>query len=252
MRRTLLILVAIATIVVVEIVWLAPATLVGSRVEQAGSGALRVADAEGTLWHARGMLIAGGTRLPVAWDLAFWPLLRGETRLHITPYAGTAKGPPRAEVQLRGTDFSVRDAEVVVPAPMIAAIAAVPPSWAVGGDVDIVASTFDWMPPANRGAARIVWRRARLTPPAGGDAVALGDVTLDLTALEDRVRGTVRNDGGDVRVQGDASLRAGEGTVLSLVLEPRGSATPSLVSALATLGARDGAGWRVEWRIPAR
>ena len=252
MRRTLLIVVALAAIVAVEIVWLAPATLVGSRIEQASASALRLADTEGTVWHARGMLVGGGARLPIAWTLELWPLLRGEARLHIAPYAGTAKGPPRAAVRLHGNGFSVRDAEVVIPAPMLAALAATPPSWMAGGDVDIAAASFNWMPPAGSGEARIVWRAARLTPPAASDAVALGDVTVALTAFEDRVKGTIRNDGGDLDVQGDVSVRPGEGTLLSLVLVPRESASPALRGALAAVGAGDGNGWRVEWRIPAR
>jgi hypothetical protein len=64
------------------------------------------------------MLIGAAARLPIAWNLELWPLLRGEARLHVAPYAGTAKGPPRADVRLHGNGFSVRDAEVVVPAPM--------------------------------------------------------------------------------------------------------------------------------------
>jgi hypothetical protein len=52
MRRALLIFVAIAAVVAVEIVWLAPATLVDSRLGRATPGAA-LADTEGTIWHAR-------------------------------------------------------------------------------------------------------------------------------------------------------------------------------------------------------
>src|SRR5512144_1519638 len=103
MRRILLIFTAVALVLAVEIVWLAPATLVDTRLQQASAGTLRLAQTEGTIWHARGILTSGGTRLPLAWNLDFWPLLGGELRLHIVPYAGTESGPPRADIRVSKT-----------------------------------------------------------------------------------------------------------------------------------------------------
>lgn len=252
MRRILLILVAIAAIVAVEIVWLAPATLVASRLEQATGGTLRLAQTEGTIWHARGMLVTERVRLPIAWDLQFWPLLRGEARLRITPYAGTVSGPPRADISLRTGAVSVRDAEVRIPAPMLAALAAVPEAWIVDGDISVDAAALEWTPPSNRGEARIAWLHARLTPPGGGGAVDLGTVTAHLTAEGGGMRGPVRNEGGELDVQGEVAIHAHDGTAIALRIAPRESARPALAGALAALGANDGSGWRVEWRVPAR
>lgn len=252
MRRILLIVAAIAVVVAIEVVWLAPATLVGSRLESATGGALRLADTEGTIWHARGMLVTERARLPIAWDLAFWPLLRGEARVRIAPYAGTTHGPPRAVLTLRSDSVAVRDAELVVPASMLATLAAVPPAWIAGGDFSVVATAIEWAPPASRGEVRITWQRARLTPPWGGNAVELGAVTAILTAQGDAIGGPVRTEGGELDVQGQVAFRAGDATTIALRVIPRGSTDPALASALQMLGAEDGAGWRIDWRIPAR
>jgi hypothetical protein len=135
---------------------------------------------------------------------------------------------------------------------MLATIAVVPPSWVVGGDVDIRATTFDWRPPANQGAARIVWNRAQLTPPGASGAVELGTVTIELTALGDGVGGPVSNVGGDLSLQGELAFRAHDGMDIKLALAPRDPGNAALAGALALLGAKDGTGWWVEWRVPAQ
>ncbi len=117
---------------------------------------------------------------------------------------------------------------------------------------ELTAQAFEWAPPANRGEARIVWQRALLTPPAGGDALDLGTVTLELSAHGDGVRGPVRNEGGDLSVRGELVFRTSEGAVITLALAPRESANPAVARSLAALGATETAAWRVEWRIPVQ
>lgn len=252
MRRTLLFLAAIAAIVAVEFVWLAPATLAGRRLEQATDGALRLADTEGTIWHARGMLIGGASRLPLAWDLEFWPLLKGEMRLRITPFAGTRTGPPRADLVLGGASVSLRDADVIVPAPLLAALGTLPAGWAVGGDVRLSAASFDWSATAGRGEARIAWSQARVTLASDANPVDLGTVNIGINANGNGVGGPIRNDDGPLSVQGEWRWRASEGAVATLTLEPRSPVDPALSHLLAALGPGEGNRWRVEWRHPAR
>jgi hypothetical protein len=222
--------------------------VLGSRLESATAGVLRLADTEGTIWHARGMLVADGSRLPIAWDLEFWPLLRGEARMRVSPYSGSAFGPPRADIRARVAGATATNVEMVVPAAMIAALVSPMRGWAAAGDLHIASATFEWSPPANRGAARIVWQRALLTPPTGGDAVDFGTVTLDLSAEGDGVQGPIRNDGGVLRMQGTLEWHASGSRRASVGLEPSSSPSPALAAMLATLGATPANGWRVEWR----
>lgn len=252
MRRTLLIVAAIVVVIAVEVVWLAPATLVGRHLEQASAGALRLVDSEGTIWHARGMLVGGGARLPIAWDLEFWPLLRGEARMRIGPYAGTTTGPPRAGLQFRTGSISAHDVDIVIPASMLAALAAAPAGWSVTGEVAFSAAALEWSPPASRGDLGLVWQRARLAPGAEGALIDLGNVSVALKADGDAIGGPIRNDGGALSVAGEARARSGEDTIVTLELAPRAGADATLEAALSALGPKRNAGWRVEWRIPAR
>jgi hypothetical protein len=252
MRRVLLVLAAVAAVVVAEIVWLAPATLVGRRIEEASAGALRLTGTEGTIWQARGMLAGGGGRLPVAWDLEFWPLLRGEARVRLRPYAGTPGGPPRADLAVHAGALSARNLDLVVPASLLGALARMPPGWSVGGDVRMTATAIEWAPPGSVGEIDAVWQGARLTPPSVGLAVDLGSVRVTGRADDDAIGGAIRNEGGALHVTGDWSVHVREGARVSVLLTPRPGADPALSDALAMLGPKVDAGWRVEWRNPAR
>jgi hypothetical protein len=252
MRRPLLIVAAIAVVTAIQIVWLAPATLVGRRLEQATAGALRLVDCEGTIWHARAMLVGGGARLPIAWNLEFWPLLHGEARIRIGPYAGTTTGPPRARLQLRTGSISVHDVDIVIPAPMLAALAAAPAGWSVTGEVAFSAAALEWSPPKSRGDLVLVWRRARLAPVTDGVPIDLGNVSVTLKAEGDAMGGPIRNDGGALSVAGEARARNGDDTIVKLELAPRAGDDSALEAALTALGPKSNAGWRVEWRIPPR
>jgi hypothetical protein len=252
MRRFALILAAIAIVVLVEVAWLAPATLVATRVEEASAGALRLTDTEGTIWHARGMLVGGSARLPLAWDLEFWPLLKGDWRLRIAPFAGTPTGPPRAMVLVRSGSVEARDVDILLPAAMLAAAVKLPRDWKVGGDVAATSASFDWSPPTSRGEFGIVWRQASVTLAPDGVPIDLGNVAIAAKAAGAAIRGPIANDGGALSVRGDWEFRAGIGTTVTLALALRDGADPRLPETLAALGPKSEAGWRIEWRIPAR
>ena len=97
MRRTLIIFVAVAAFAIV-VVATAPASLASLAVDRASHGVLKLADAEGTLWHGHGTLAAPRSlRLPIAWSIDAWPLARGEWHIHVL--STTAGGAmPRAEI----------------------------------------------------------------------------------------------------------------------------------------------------------
>ena len=251
-RRTVLVLLALVVIVVVEAVWLAPASLVDSRLTRVTEGAVRLADAEGTLWHARGNLIAGTARMPIAWRIEGWPILLGELRLHLMPGSGRADGSPRAIITFRRNSFSLRDLELRFPASVIATTTGRAPAEGVGGEVNVSAAALDWPPPGNRGEVRALWHAARLTFVAGAAPLDLGDLRIVLMANGDRLSGPVANDGGDLDVRGDVTMRGEDGIRLALLLTPRRADNAQLASALALIGTAEGAGWRVDWRVPLR
>ena len=94
--------------------------------------AVRLADADGTVWRGRGTLVAAATRIPVAWDVDLWPLLRGIGARADSPGSGATT--PRATIALHGNGIALRDVDVTVPAGVVAAFWVTPPQ-SVAGDV---------------------------------------------------------------------------------------------------------------------
>lgn len=250
-RRPLLLLAALAAAVALFAVGLAPATLADARVAGMTKGAVRVADAAGTIWDAHAILTAGPARIPIAWGIDAWPLLQRELHVHLVRSGGAAASPT-ADIAVRRDGVELRNLEATIPAAVFGAAAGSAATWLVGGDVEINAAQVEWAPPSNRGDARIRWRAARLTPPGSTEALDLGDITIALSGAGERMSGPVSNAGGDLAVRGDLALAASSGIQLSLVLTPRRADNRELARALSMLGRADGDGWRVEWRSPLR
>lgn len=250
-RRRLLLVAAVLAAAAIEAAWLAPAALVDGRVAQLTGGALRLAATEGTAWRGRGVLVAGGTRLPVAWRVDGWPLLRGDLRIHLLSDDGSA-GQPRADIALTGEHVVLRDVEAMVPASLVAAVTGPAAGWSVAGNVGITTAELEWAPTAIRGDARLHWRGARLVLADGIAPLDLGDVRAALTADGGRLAGPVSNEGGDIAVRGELTLRPNEDLRLSLALAPRHRVDATLARVLSAIGTAGADGWRVEWRMPLR
>ena len=251
-RRSLVILAAAAGAAAIAAAWLAPASLVDSRLARITEGRLRLADATGTIWRAHGNLVAGSTRMPIAWRLDAWPLLRGELHIHLAPDANTVTGAPRADIAIAGDRVSFRDVDATFPAAFFAAATGSAGLWVPGGEVRVNAAALTWAPPSSDGEARVQWRQARLGAVERSGGLDLGDVSLVLKANGDRLVGPVVNEGGDLAVRGEIALHATDGLEISLLLAPRRADDANLAQALAVLGVPEAGGWRVQWRQPRR
>ena len=252
MRRPLLILAALVVVVAIMAIRLAPASIADVRLAQITDGGVRLNDTEGTVWDARGILAAGTARIPVAWRIDAWPLVRGEFRIHLAPSTGTVAGSSRAEMAIRGERLTLRDVQMTLPVDVLGAATGIGAAWILGGDLDVNATTLEWAPPSNHGGAQVRWRKARLIYPGGNTSLDLGEVSLVLSAEGDRLSGPVSNDGGDLAIRGDVALRAASGIQVSLVLVPRRADNRELAQALSILGPPEPGGWRLDWRLPLR
>ena len=196
--------------------------------------------------------MAGTARIPIAWRIEPWPILLGELRLHLMPGSGRADGSPRADITFKRNSVSLRNVDLSFPASLIATATGRAPMEAVGGEVNVSAAAIDWPSPGSRGKASALWRAARLIFVAGAAPLDLGDMQMTLIADGDRLSGPVANEGGDLDVRGDITIREQDGIRLALLLAPRRSDSTQLALALALIGTPDGAGWRVDWRLPLR
>lgn len=250
--RALVVAAAVGAATAIAAVWLAPATLVDGEIARMTGGRLRLAAADGTLWRGRANLVAGATAIPVAWRIDPWSLLHRDLRIRLEPMAGDAARTPRADVAFDGARTVLRDVDVAVPA---AALASALPSTAadrIGGELGIVSGALEWGPSSIRGVARLQWRAARVLPADRGTSVDLGDVSATLEGSGAELAGPVTNAGGDVAVRGRIVVRANEALLLTATLAPRAAPDPALARALSAIAAPDGAGWRIDARLPLR
>jgi len=243
MRRVLLLAAALVLFALAGAA-LAPASLAGLALERATRGAATLAGAEGTIWHGRATLVAGGTQMPLGWSADAWPLVRGQLRVRLEPPDG-APAAPRGIILVGRDNVELADAQIALPAAMFATAsrAFIRPA----GDVTLTSRALAWTPPAATGEAEIVWRNAQLVI-AGGGAIALGTVSATLAASGDRIGGPVANEGGDVEIGGTVTLTAPAALDVALTVRPRAGSGSPLARTLAAIATPDDGGWRIGWR----
>lgn len=249
-RRALALSLAVAGAVAACAAWLAPASLVDARLSEMTGGAVRLVESDGTLWHAKGALQVAGTRVPVAWRMEAWPLLRGAFHVQLVRDPASNAAAPRGDVVVDGHRVLLRDVDATLPAALFSTSPRA--FWTASGTVHVASQSLVWAPPDSTGAARLDWKDARLTTINGQAALDLGDVTLGLKAARDELAGPVSNSGGEVEVSGDIAYRPTEYAEISVRLVPRRRDQRELAQTLALIGTPEGGGWRVRWRQPLR
>jgi hypothetical protein len=249
MKRLSLLLLLALVLLGIAIVWLAPATLVGTRIERATGNRLTLSATEGTLWRGRGTVGAGELQLPIAWQVHPSALLRGEVAVSVTP---RTSGTPtaRGEVTATPNGVRVRNLAVALPASALVAAAIQRPRLDATGMVELTSALFDWPPSAASAPISAMWQGARIGL-AGGENVGLGDVAATLVPANGRLTGPLHNTGGDVGIDGDISIDANGGGVVRGVVTPR-RLDDARLAALQALGTPEGNGVRLEWRWPGR
>jgi hypothetical protein len=254
MRRTLLVLLAALVLLAIAFAVLAPASLLSSRVATATGGTLAMRGVEGSVWNGRGVLEGAGAQLPLAWTFDATPLLRGEVRAQIASFDGRPPGP-RADIVATRDKVMVRNVDAVLPAALIMGALGnnlmKSVGLAAGGDLAVSSPSFDWTPATMDGSVRVVWRAARLTLP-GLSPLDLGDVTATLVGSGPQLAGPVTNEGGDLGVQGDVSLRTDRNVAVTMTLTPRRAGDAALTRILSTVGTPAGDGWRIAWQSTLR
>jgi len=252
MSRIVTLVVAVALLIAIALLWLAPATLVATRIDRATAGTVTLADAEGTIWDGRGSLVAGGIAVPAAWTLDPWPLVRGELRVTVAPIGGEPKAGPRGEITIGEERTALRNVDVTVPAAWLAGAAGSRLPWRPAGNVAVAIRALDWSPPRSQGEVRVAWRDAQVAGASDGAAIDLGTITTAITASGDRLAGPITNEGGNVAVRGDVAARVGVDVAITATLTPRRADDAALVRTLAAIGTPDGDGWRIGWRAAWR
>jgi hypothetical protein len=249
-RRPLALLALAAVALVIAIAWLAPASLLDSRVARATGGIVRLASTQGTLWNGRGVVTAANTQIPIGWNVDPWPLVRGVVHMRVRSDLGA--DTPRATADLRADGIVLQNADVTVPAAAIASAWGNIAASSVDGEVSASASTLRLAAGANSGEARLVWHNARIRPDPNAPAVELGEVRAGLVANGASMSGPIDGQGGSLALRGDWTLKEKDAFTVALHVTPAKIADASLMRWLPMVGRPDGDGWRIEWRLPLR
>ena len=247
-RRAVVLVAAVALAAIVAAAWLAPATLLDSRVARASGDAVRLAAAEGTLWRGRGTVVAAAARITIAWDVDFGALLQGTVRVEVR--SGIGASTPRATIALHGDAIALHDVDVTLPAAIVAAFSGYAAS--VAGEVGAIADDFELAPGSYRGEARLVWRGARIDGIGTVGTLDLGEVRSTVKADGNAISGPLANEGGDLALRGRWTMNAEDGVGLALLLTPARADQTELKRMLSAVGTAEGGGWRVDWRAPLR
>jgi len=232
------------------VVLLAPAALLDRPLALRTGQRLHLADASGFWWRGNGLVATsdGAVRVPLAWRIAFAPLLTGALVVELRPPHDAAV--PTGVVALRDGSIDARELHLRVPAALVAGLVPALQAVALRGDVDVDAPSFIWRNGRVSGTLNATWQRAGAAMP--GFVVDLGRVSLSGAPSAAGVAGTVSNTGGDVAVDGSLEARA-DGIDVSLALTPTGRASDALRTALPLLGSPDRAGGvRIAWRSGRR
>jgi hypothetical protein len=240
------VLVAFMVVLLAAVAVIAPAALLGARLDTATQGQLRLADATGTVWNGRG-LVTDAQRtwsLPVGWKVDPLAMMHGDQV--ITLVAAEGGDLPRGNVAWRDGTLILDGVAFTLPATALNATLAAGNAIAIGGYIAIDAPHMTWSANGGDGTASARWSGARLAGDAG--TLALGTVTVNFAPRNGRMEGRIENRGGDVRIDGEFAW-GNSGIEVSATMAPLPSTPPALIRALGVLGTIDANGSvRVQWR----
>jgi len=248
--RVLLRVVAGLAVLAAASVLLAPAALLDAPLAAYTGNRLHLLDARGVWWHGEGTVASsdGAARVPLAWDVAFAPLLMGKLVVALRATGGDAT--PAGTVSIANGIVDVRGLHAVVPAALVAALVPAAKAVALQGDIELRAPSFTWRGSAAGGTADATWTHARVG--AGPWVVDLGQLIAKGVPAGDGIAVTVHGTGGDVTIEGTLDTHAGA-TSASLALAPAPGASEAVRTMLPLLGPVDAAGRvAIAWRSDRR
>jgi general secretion pathway protein N len=244
-----------AALLLLAVSIMAPAALLDGRLDAMSAGKLRLSNASGTLWNGAGdiRVLPGDTRIPVAWHIAAWPLLQGQLR---GTFATLDDAAPASFILSRNEKV-LRNVALAVPADVLLNAAGVPVALATaGGNVGLRIGELTWRDDRIDGQLVLRWDRATLqATPVGlrlSPRVALGDVRFDGTGQGSALAGTLTNAGGDVEINGSASISPTGAARVDATVRPQAGIDADRANAiglvLGAIGQPDGSGaFHITW-----
>ena len=201
---------------------------------------LAVQGIEGTTWHGRAQRLAVGQSVmgPLVWQLRPLKLLTGRVEYQLFVQSGSGGGELLVGRTLFGSDY-VQDAQFTMPAADLARQLQLRLA-SLGGDfvadIDRLAIDEDWVGALQ---GQVVWQAALILQPSRVD---LGNLQMELSLRENRILGTLTDQGGPLALSGELLVSSDRHYQLDARVMARDTADPQLRDALPMLGAPDAQG----------
>ncbi|MFY9327465.1 MAG: type II secretion system protein N [Georgfuchsia sp.] len=192
----------------------APATLIDARLEQSSAGALRLAEASGTLWSGTGLIEirdanrSRGIAKSIAWNIRPAYLLRGKLRYEVTLDHAAQHFP----VTVSPSQIEVISASINLPAATLGLGVPQLAPLGLSGDMLLNIPRLAFRRDSVQGNATLQWRGAgsaftRVSP--------LGDYELRLEGDGATVKGSLRTLQGPLQLDGEGSWSNNRNPVFS-------------------------------------
>jgi len=199
---------------------------------------IKIQGISGSLWHGQATTVYAGRNIKLdqlAWDFTLWRLLTASLATNI--HASFQQQPLRAQVTLGPTgNINATDVHATIAAEELASFIAIPLAQLKGMiklDLDHISWKQGSLPLAS---GEIHWQNATITV---AETVQLGTTTITLRQKdESRMTAKITNQGGDLKLYGEASATADANYQLNLDLLPEKSASKNLVNSLAMFAKR--------------
>ena len=222
-------------------VWRAPATWLDAALQRGSRGALSLGDAQGRIWAGSGTLQALLPRgEPVTlgrlrWSVAAAELLRGRLRFNVL---SMPEGAPLVDVSLGTAGLTIHSSHLQLPAALLGAVSPTLREAALGGQLLIEASEFQWTRQQAAGAVDIVWTdaatgRVRVNP-LGSYRIECQGEQSGAGGLDCRIA-TISADAA-LKLTGSCRLASGQPIELDATAEAGESARRELVPLLRIIG----------------
>jgi len=196
----------------------------------------------GTIWHGKAYLVSVGDTVQLnntEWSLSPWKLLIGQVAVDITTQYSGSEIQTELGLSFLGRYF-VNDLTAEVTANNFALLANIPLAQ-LSGLISLNIEHAQWKPgelPAASG--EIKWKDAAVTVT---DTASLGNITITLGESEQQLLiADIKNQGGDVKIEGKAELIPEADYSLDITLTPNLSANNNIKQSLGMLAKRQANG----------
>jgi len=194
---------------------------------------IRISGISGTIWRGKATAIrldAANKLTDIQWNFALWRLFAAQLSIHIQ--GKFQQLPFRAQLYATPTGkISAQDVSATIAASSLATLFALPLA-KLDGVIQLDLDHISWHPETLPLASGVIhWKNAAVTV---AETARLGNITITLRQKNnDRILAGISNQGGELKLHGDASAATDASYGVSLEMTPTASASQSIISSLA-------------------